>query len=375
MTTQRKLLVATRKGLFTVVQDRKWRIEGPAFGGDNCSAVLEHPGTGALYAALDHGHFGAKLHRSTDGGASWQEIAPPHYPPKPDDEEDWVDMHGRTIPHSLLRIWCLEADHPRRPGGLWCGTIPGGLFHSDDGGDTWNLVEGLWNDPGRRRWFGGGADYPGIHSVCVHPHDAARIRVAVSCGGVWETTDTGKSWACIGEGWRAEFMPPEHATDPGIQDVHRLAQCPASPDVLWAQHHNGIFRSIDGGRHWTELEDVKPSVFGFAVAVHPEDPDTAWFVPAEKDERRMPLGGRLVVNRTRDGGRSFETLTNGLPQEHAYDLVYRHGLDVDTDGETLAFGSTTGSLYVSGNAGDDWQCLSEHLPPIYALRFMSKSEV
>lgn len=115
---------------------------------------------------------------------------------------------------------------------------------------------------------------------------------------------------------------------------------------------------------------MQPSAFAFAVAVHPSDPDTAWFVPADKDERRIPRDGRLVVNRTRDGGRSFVTLTRGLPQEHAYDLVYRHALDVDPDGETLAFGSTTGSLYVSDAAGDDWQCLSEHLPPIYAVRLI-----
>lgn len=371
MNDRQSLLVATRKGLFTVMREGRWRIEGPAFRGDNCSAVLAHPHTGALYVALDHGHFGTKLHRSVDGGATWAEIAVPQYPPKKEAEEDWVDMHGRTIPHSLLRIWCLEADHPQRGSGLWCGTIPGGLFHSDDGGDSWHLVDGLWNDPGRRRWFGGGADYPGIHSVCVDPRDPDRIRVAVSCGGVWESTDAGRNWHCIGEGWRAEFMPPERAADPGIQDVHRLAQCPAAPDVLWAQHHNGIFRSIDGGRQWTELEGVTPSAFGFALAVHPADADTAWFVPADKDERRIPLGGRVVVNRTRDGGRSFETLTSGLPQEHAYDLVYRHGLDVDADGESLAFGSTTGSLYVSATAGDDWQCLAEHLPPVYAVRFAS----
>lgn len=370
MAARSNLLVATRKGLFTSDRNREWRLEGPMFRGDNCSAVLAHPGTGALYAALDHGHFGAKLHRSTDGGASWHEIASPQYPAKPEAEDDWVDMHGRAIPHSLLRIWCLEADHPQRPDGIWCGTIPGGLFHSDDGGETWSLVEGLWNDPGRRRWFGGGADYPGIHSICVHPDDPARTRVAVSCGGVWETEDTGVSWRCIGEGWRAEYMPPEQAGDPGIQDVHRLAQCPAEPDVLWVQHHNGIFRSTDGGNHWTELEGVEPSAFGFPVVAHPQDPDTAWFVPAEKDERRMPLNGHVVVNRTRDGGRSFETLTAGLPQEHAYDLVYRHAFEIDAAGDTLAFGSTTGSLWVSENGGDDWHCVSEHLPPIYALRFV-----
>jgi photosystem II stability/assembly factor-like uncharacterized protein len=135
------------------------------------------------------------------------------------------------------------------------------------------------------------------------------------------------------------------------------------------QHHNGIFRSTDAAASWAEITDVKPSVFGFAVAVHPEDGDTAWFVPAVKDEKRYPMDGRVVVNRTRDGGKTFETLTKGLPQEHAYDLVFRHALDIDETGERLAFGSTTGSLWISEDEGDSWAAVSANLPPVYAVRF------
>jgi hypothetical protein len=111
------------------------------------------------------------------------------------------------------------------------------------------------------------------------------------------------------------------------------------------------------------------SSFGFAVAVHPQDADTAWFVPAVKDEKRVPVDGALVVNRTRDGGRTFDTLRWGLPQQHAYDLVYRHGLDVAPDGRSLLMGSTTGGLWATQNAGDSWQTVSLNLPPIFAVRF------
>ena len=83
----------------------------------------------------------------------------------------------------------------------------------------------------------------------------------------------------------------------------------------------------------------------------------------------VPVGAQLVVARTRDGGESFEVLRSGLPQEGAYDLVYRHGLDVDSTGERLAMGSTTGGLWVSEDQGDRWSCLSAHLPPIRAVRF------
>jgi photosystem II stability/assembly factor-like uncharacterized protein len=169
---------------------------------------------------------------------------------------------------------------------------------------------------------------------------------------------------------RAESAPPEQQYEPIGQDVHCVVQCAANPEVMWVQHHNGIFKSTDGAASWLEITDVKPSTFGFPVAVHPKDPNTAWFVPSTKDEKRCPTDGKVVVTRTRDGGKSFEILTKGLPQTYAYDLVYRHGLDVDESGNKLAFGSTTGSVWITENGGDSWQNVSSNLPPVYAVRFV-----
>lgn len=184
------------------------------------------------------------------------------------------------------------------------------------------------------------------------------------------TQDGGKNWDCRAEGMWAAYMPPEQKGDPTIQDPHRIVQCASKPDCYWAQHHNGVFRTVNGGREWTEVADVPPSTFGFAVAVHPIDPETAWLVPAIKDERRIPVEGKIVVARTRNGGRSFEVLRKGLPQEHAYDITFRHCLDIDESGDRLTFGSTTGSLWVTEDQGDSWTCVSSHLPPIYCLRFV-----
>jgi hypothetical protein len=148
-----------------------------------------------------------------------------------------------------------------------------------------------------------------------------------------------------------------------------MQACPAAPETLWVQHHNGIFLSRDDAVHWQELLEVEPSSFGFALAVHPREPETAWFVPAVKDECRVPVGQRLVVTRTRDGGQRFESLSRGLPQTDCFDLVYRHALEVDESGQCLAMGSTTGHLWLSDDQGDSWQALAGNLPPIYALRF------
>jgi len=363
-----RLLVATRKGLFRVARDGggRWRLGSSWFLGDRVSMVLPEPAGRRIHAALDLGHFGVKMQRSEDGGETWTEAPVPAFPPKPDGVEDRDPMRGIAIPWSTKMIWALEVGGPDE---LWCGVLPGGLFHSNDGGDSWALVRALWDDPRRQKWMGGGYDFAGIHSILVDPRDARHVTVAVSVGGVWTTRDGGDRWELIGAGLRNAYMPAGMEGDPVAQDPHRVVSCRANPDRLWMQHHNGIFRSDDGGESWQELSDVPPSAFGFAVAVHPEEPDTAWFIPAVKDEQRIPVDARLVVTRTRDGGRHFDILDRGLPAEPAYDLVYRHALDISRDGERLAFASTTGSLWVSEDQGDTWQAVSKHLPPVVCVRF------
>jgi photosystem II stability/assembly factor-like uncharacterized protein len=371
-----RLLVATRKGLLVLNRQHEghWHHAETHFLGEPVSIAMADPRDGTWYAALNLGHFGVKMWRRPEGAQAWTACAAPLYPPEPEADlaapptaEQQPDRPP-AAPWTLQQIWSLEAGGEDEPGVLWAGTIPGGLFHSGDGGASWALNRALWDRPERAEWFGGGYDYPGIHSICVDPRDSRHVRVAVSCGGVWQTTDGGDTWRVTTAGMSAGYMPPERSEDPNIQDPHRMAQCRAQPDALWVQHHDGIFRSTDGGASWRRVM-ASPSSFGFAVAVHPRDPDTAWFVPAVKDECRVPVDGRLVVTRTRDGGRSFETLHHGLPPPPAYDLVYRHGLAIDRTGERLAMGSTTGALWVTDDGGDHWQCLSAHLPPIYALHF------
>ena len=157
---------------------------------------------------------------------------------------------------------------------LWAGTLPGGLFRSSDRGDSWELVRSLGDVPQRAEWFGGGYDVPGIHSVCVDPRDSNRVLVGVSCGGEWQSVDGGASWAIGATGMRADYMPPELKENDAVQDPRRIARCDASPDVLWCQHNNGMWRSGNGGRQWDEIKGPL-SNFGFAVAAHPGDPLTA----------------------------------------------------------------------------------------------------
>lgn len=358
------LLVASRKGLFVMSgAGAHWEITGHYFPGDPVTQVLVDPRNGDWYAALRLGHFGVKLRKSTDQGASWIEVASPAFPPKPQNGP----MAEDTTLWNVEMIWSLTAGGPDQPGTLWAGCMPAGLFKSEDGGNSWALQTALWEDPRRLGWFGGGNDYPGMHSVLVDPRDPQHITVAISCGGVWQTLDSGETWALTAAGMTADYLPADGADDPNTQDPHRMVQCSSHPDVLWVQHHCGLYRSTNGGQLWEAITAPAPSGFGFAVACDPQDPLRAWFAPALSDTFRYPVDGKMVVNRTDDGGATFQTFSHGLPQAHAYHLVYRHSLVLAPDRKTLAMSSTTGGLWISADAGEQWHCVSRDLPPVAAL--------
>jgi photosystem II stability/assembly factor-like uncharacterized protein len=315
--------------------------------------AVRDPRDGSIWASIDHGHWGSKLSRSTDDGATFQEVTPPKYPAET----------GKTARY----YWVLQPGHRSEPNVFWVGTEPGGLFKTSDQGKSWTLVQGLWDLCVKDKWTGGGRDEPGIHSILIDPKDPRRMVVAVSCAGVVETRDGGATWSYRNEGMKAvtdEASKQEYGHDP-----HCLAMCAAAPNVIWQANHVGVYRSTDGAGSWKDLTR-KPYVhFGFPVAVHPRKPDVAWVVPMDGDGARMAVNGSLVVMRTQDGGASWAEQRAGLPQADAWDFPFRHGLDASRDGTTLAFGTSSGNVYVSPNGGTSWRAIAHNLPIVYSLRF------
>ncbi|MDX1436200.1 MAG: sialidase family protein [Anaerolineales bacterium] len=355
------LLLGTRKGLlFYERTDAGWRLAREEFRGIPISYAIRDPRDGVLWAAQDNGHWGPKLQRSRDNGETWEEIILPKYP------EGAEITEGN--PANLSYIWAVFPGSPSRPERVYLGTEPGGLFQSDDGGQSFELVEGLWNHPSRmKHWFGGGRDHPGLHSLVIDPADDDHMFVGISVAGVFETRDGGVSWQPRNQGLKANYLP-----DPDAEvghDPHCLVASPADPEVMIQQNHCGIFWSNDGARSWSEVSEAGgPAFFGFAIAADELDPATAWVVPAVSDELRLAVDGSLCVCRTQDRGRTWQALRKGLPQKDCYDYAYRHALDIR--GDRLAFGTTSGNLYLSDDRGDSWATLAGNLPMIYSVRFL-----
>jgi hypothetical protein len=299
-------------------------------------------------------HWGAVLVSSDDWGRSWDEP-----------QEANVKFPAESG-LALRQIWQIAPGLEDEPDTLYCGVEPACLFRSTDAGKSWEAVRGMLDHPHRKIWMPGGGGLC-LHTIVRDPGNADRMWIAISSGGVYRTTDGGRSWAARNVGIRAEFMPDKFPE--AGQCVHKVVQHPSRPGRLFAQNHWGLYRSDDAADSWKDIANGVPSDFGFAMAMHPHEPDTVYIIPIKSDQVRISPDAKLRVYRTRNGGRSWEALTRGLPQRHAYDIVLRDGLATDTlDPAGVYFGTRNGKVYTSNDEGRSWHLAVDGLPSVTCVR-------
>jgi photosystem II stability/assembly factor-like uncharacterized protein len=355
--TEVLLAAGTRKGLF--IGRRRggaWKFDDrPHFKAQAVySVAIDTRGAvPRLLAGGDSAHWGPSVFHSDDLGRTWTEPARP------------AVKFPKDTGASLERVWQL---HPAaaEPDVVYAGTEPAALYRSEDRGESFELVRPLWEHPTRSKWVPGGGG-EGLHTVVTDRRDPEAVTVAVSTAGVFRTADGGASWRPSNSGVSAVFLPDPHPEFG--QCVHKVAQDSADPDRLYLQNHWGVYRSDDGGAHWSDIGEGLPSTFGFAAAAHPHRGDTAYVFPINADADRVPAGHRCRVFRTADAGRSWEPLTTGLPQEDHYGTVLRDALCTDdNDPAGVYFGNRNGEVYASADDGDSWQQLAAHLPDVLCVR-------
>jgi len=353
------VLVGTMKGAFILRTDaarRSWEVGGPYFPGHAVYALAydTRDRRQRLWAGPNSMHWGGMLHASDDFGKTWTNpvVANVKFP----------QGTGAT----LKQIWQIAPGRASERDTLYCGVEPAALFVSRDAGETWSLVEGLWNHPQRPKWQPGGGGLC-LHTILLDPEREGTIRVAISTAGMYVTEDGGATWRASNTGVRAQFLPDKYPEFG--QCVHKVAQSKQRPTRMFLQNHWGLYRSDDRGETWTDIANGVPSDFGFPVAIHPRQDDTAWIVPLESDEFRCTPGGKLRVYRTRDAGAHWQPLTSGLPQDGAYETVLRDGMSVDgLSPAGVYFGTRSGKVFASANEGDDWSLLVDGLPPVIAVK-------
>ena len=378
------VLVGTTKGAFLVSGGSKregWSVSGPFCDGWPINHVVGDPDTGTLWAGGGGEWHGAGVWRSQDGGKTW-ELAKltkgtmDEWAANDPDFAAMINWKDEPLPYgdAFSQIWSLGYAH----GTLYAGTKPAKLLKSTDGGKTWEHVESLNEHPSSDSWNPGAAGLV-LHTIVSDPDNSEKLWLGISAAGVFATEDGGKSWerrnrlsnagACDGH---------DHPAAPRDGEighcVHNMMRAPAGGDLLYQQNHHGVWRSSDGGRSWDDITAGLPSTFGFPICVHPRDPDTLWTMPLNGDSvGRYPPDAAAAVWRSRDGGKSWQDMRDGLPQEACFFTVLRQAMARDgRDPAGVYFGTNSGSVFASMDEGDSWQEIARHMPTILAVEVLDR---
>ena len=359
------ILAGTNKGLFIFRSSRersRWQMAGPYFPGRAIYAIAydNRQDRHRIWASTSQ-FWGSYLQSTDDFGRSWTNPLEANV------------KFPQDSGASLKSIWQVCLGHPEEPDVMYCGVEPAALFKSCDAGESWSLVQGLFDHPHRPRWVPGNGGLC-LHTIVPDARDRSRMLVAISAAGNYRSDDAGQTWQAKNRGIRVVYTPekfPEFG-----QCVHKVVSHPNQPERMFLQNHWGLYRSDDAGDSWHDIAHGVPSDFGFAMLMHPHDPDCVYIIPVESDEFRCTPGGKLRVYRTRNSGATWEPLRRGLPQTGAYETILRDSLTTDSlDPAGIYFGTRSGKLYHSRDEGKSWELVRDGLPQIVCLRATAVNEL
>jgi photosystem II stability/assembly factor-like uncharacterized protein len=361
-----RVLVGTRKGAFVLTSDErreKWDVSEPHFPGWEIYHLKGSPADpNRIYASQSSSWFGQVVHRSNDGGKTWETVGNNFAYEGTPGTHQWYD--GTQHPWEFTRVWYLEPSLTN-PDTVYAGVEDAALFRSDDAGQTWKELPGLRSAKGDL--WSPGAGGMCLHTILQDPSDPNRLYTAISAAGAFRSDDAGQTWRPINTGLKSNYELPDPNAEVG-HCVHNIAMHPSRPGVLFMQKHWDVNRSDDGGDTWYEVSGNLPSDFGFPIAVHAHEPETIYVVPIKSDSEHYPPEGKLRVYRSRSGGNEWEALTDGLPQQDCYVNVLRSAMAVDNlDSCGIYFGTTGGQVYVSADSGDHWKPIVHDLPAVLSV--------
>lgn len=330
------LLVATIDGVYRLDRGAAdWSVARAGLEGVHVGSLVSTSGGRLLAGAHSGGLFASER-----GTAGWTRA-----------------MDGIDPAHE--QVYCL-AEQPRAGGVvLWAGTQPAALYRSDDLGATWRELPSLRDVPDTDKWnFPAPPHVAHVKHVTFHPREERTLYVCVEQGAVLRSLDDGATWHEL-DGYSREG-------DTAYRDAHRIALAPAHPDTLFLTSGEGVYTSEDAGETWTHLTRKRDRIgYPDVLFIDPRDERTVVVAGAANSPPhwREHRDGKPGILRSRDAGRTWTELTNGLPAQirgNIEAMTLAHG----PFGVAFFAGTATGDVFASEDGGDSWTTIASGLPAV-----------
>lgn len=330
-TPSNEVLVGTREGIFTIARNAPnsaWQVTQRALPIKHISALIREPESGVLFA----GAFQGSVHRSCDNGKTWEPAGT-----------------GMTQ-NNVYSLAARRIDGRVR---IFAGTEPAHLFVSDDLGMNWSEIPSLRGVPSVPKWSFPAPPHIGhVKHINFDPNDSTTIYASVEVGGLLKSTDGGNSWQ--------EF--------PSLyEDVHRLMIHPSNPRFLYAVTGRGLYVSPDAGASWEQWTRREDEIGGYpdGFVFRPSEPKLMLMTAAHDAPgtwRTTHFAGARI-SRSKDGGRTWEILRNGLP-DRLQASIEAFCLEEAGPQSAVYAATTAGEIYCSEDLGENWRVIVTGLPPI-----------
>ncbi len=334
----REVQVGTTEGVVMIERDAGgpgWHVVHRALADRHISAIIMEPESGLAFAGVFHGG----VHASADGGRTWER---------------------RDNGLAVRNVGCLASARLPRGVRLYAGTEPAHLFCSDDLGLNWRELPALRSVPRVPWWFSPAPPFlPHTKHITIDPEDPNTLYVSIEVGGLLKSADSGETWQEV----PSEFMDVHRAViDP--RDTNHMytpagPQPPADVDGLWV--------TLDGGSTWERLTTKGHEMGGYleGLVLRPQQPETMFMGASVRVPREWldtHFAGSSIA-RSRDGGRTWEVLRNGLPDRLPSSI---EALCLEDWGESCSVfaGTTDGEVFSSDDGGDHWSPIISGLAPI-----------
>jgi photosystem II stability/assembly factor-like uncharacterized protein len=332
-----RLFVATLKGVFTLDRgaDGSWSRTHSALEDLHIACLLYEPKSGKLFAGA---HWNDGLHVSDDQGRTFRPC-----------------MIGIKRPH----LYTLAAQYRGEQTILFAGTEPSALYRSDDLGDTWHDLPGIWDVPETDQWkFPPPPHVAHVKHVTWHPSNLRRLFVCIEQGALLISDDDGQTWT-----ENRAYADPDK--DMFRHDNHRVL-FRNDPNSYFMCGGEGIHYTDTGGQSWAQLTSRNDRI-GYPDAMHvdPREDSVVFVAGPQAGPGVWPKFGTSnpTVLRSRNAGQTWEELRNGFPQDLVGNIE-ASGLHHYGDRIGLYLGTASGEVWESNDDGDSWRLLISGLPPI-----------